>query len=172
MDQCKNLFSLPKEIEEQSKAHLKAVSDYISWNHNNVEDFFAKQLSISKAEIQRKRYFLSRVIDVLKLIGKLGLPYRGTRGHEVAHTLDDQTMACCWNWCSFSQNMIISPRIMSKRVLGKVKTRMKNGRKKEKEDLGEVRSFLDRNSYYFILLKLELFIFNFFYQILSKPIDV
>ena len=68
--------------------------------------------------------------------------------------------------------MIISPRIMSKRVLGKVKTRMKNGRKKEKEDLGEVRSFLDRNSYYFILLKLELFIFNFFYQILSKPIDV
>ena len=36
-----------------------------------------------------KRAFLGRIIDILKLIGKLGLPYRGTGGNEAAHTLDD-----------------------------------------------------------------------------------
>lgn len=73
---------------EKSKAHLQAVSDYISWNHNSVEESFARQLTISKTEIQRKRDFLSRVIDIIKLIGKLGLPYRGAK--EAAHTLDNQ----------------------------------------------------------------------------------
>ena len=72
---------------EASKTHLEAVSDYISWDHNSVGEAFARQLTISKSEIQRKRDFLSRVIDVIKMIGKLGLAIRGK--HEASHTLDN-----------------------------------------------------------------------------------
>ena len=73
---------------EKSRSHLEAVSDYIEWMHHHViEDCFTHSLRISQAQIQRKRDFLSRVIDIVKLIGKLGIAFRGT--HEAIHTLEN-----------------------------------------------------------------------------------
>ena len=74
---------------EQSKVHKNSVADYLSWRNDHViEKSLIKQNIISKEYIREKRNVLHRIIDIIKLIGKLSLPYRGKR-NETAYTLVD-----------------------------------------------------------------------------------
>jgi len=40
-------------------------------------------------EVERNKAVLERLIDITKLIGKLGLSYRGAKDTEAAYTLND-----------------------------------------------------------------------------------
>lgn len=51
---------------------------------------FEKQMSKRKQEVKERRHVVEAVIDVLKLIGKQGLSFRGKV--ESAHTLDDESV--------------------------------------------------------------------------------
>ena len=76
---------------EKSQAHLNSIRDYLAWTHDFlIEQGFQRQLQIGKDKVMEKRAFLSRVIDVIKFIGKSGLPYRGHK-NESAHSLSDLT---------------------------------------------------------------------------------
>lgn len=45
-------------------------------------------MSLRREQVQKRRQVLERLIDILKVIGKRGLGYRGSR-HEAAYTLQD-----------------------------------------------------------------------------------
>ena len=75
---------------EQSSGHKNSVAAYMAWSHSNViETAFQKQPSRNRSHIMEKRAFLGRIIDIVKVIGKCGLPYRGSTKNEAAYTLDN-----------------------------------------------------------------------------------
>lgn len=87
----KNHWANRVQEHEKSQGHLNSIRDYLAWTHDYlIEQGFQKQLKIAKDHILEKRAFLSRVIDVIKIIGKLGLPYRGSN-NESAYSLADST---------------------------------------------------------------------------------
>ena len=51
---------------------------------------FQKQIKTAKDQILEKQAFLSRAIDVIRIIDKLGLPYKGSN-NESAFSLADST---------------------------------------------------------------------------------
>lgn len=50
-----------------------------------------KQISAHRDQVRNKRQVMERVINVIKVIGKRGLSYRGDE-HERAYSLEDLTL--------------------------------------------------------------------------------
>lgn len=75
---------------EGSKMHAHCTEAYFLYLHEKDINtiLFPKQTIIRKDQIKKKRQILERVIDIVKLIGKRGLSFRGTKC-EAAYTLDD-----------------------------------------------------------------------------------
>lgn len=74
---------------ETGKHHNQCVDIHIlNLKHNGTENllFYLKQSR--RLEIKNNRLIMERVIDVIKLIGKRGLSYRG-KDAEAAYSLDD-----------------------------------------------------------------------------------
>ena len=49
------------------------------------------QISAHKKQVDKRRQILKRIIDVIKVIGKRGLSYRGDK-FEAAYTLDSENV--------------------------------------------------------------------------------
>lgn len=77
---------------ETSKTHIEAVDAFMLMKtKKSLPDLlFEKQMSKRKQEVKERRHVVEAVIDVLKLIGKQGLSFRGKV--ESAHTLDDESV--------------------------------------------------------------------------------
>ncbi|KAL4135492.1 hypothetical protein QTP88_007098 [Uroleucon formosanum] len=71
---------------EKSTTHKNCVSAFFL--HSNEHDIGSLLFSENKNEIKKNREIITRVIEVVKLIGKRGLSYRGNQ-FEAAYTLSD-----------------------------------------------------------------------------------
>ena len=73
------------EEHERTEMHLKCSTAYlVERQQSSISHFLKRNL---REEVKRKREMLGRIVDVVKLIGKRGLSYRGTN-EEAAYTLD------------------------------------------------------------------------------------
>uniref|UniRef100_A0A336MY63 CSON006218 protein n=1 Tax=Culicoides sonorensis TaxID=179676 RepID=A0A336MY63_CULSO len=80
------------EEHEKSQIHTNSTEAYVQFIKNcNIEESLGNLTTVRRAQIQKNRDVLQRVIDVLKLIGKRGLSYRGSI-HESARTLNDEAL--------------------------------------------------------------------------------
>lgn len=78
---------------EKSNSRLDSVKSFMVHSQKKTIDtmLFEKQLNKRKKEVAERRKVLHGVIDVIKLIGKQGLAFRGSR-KEGAHYLDDPSI--------------------------------------------------------------------------------
>lgn len=90
MKDIRHMFTRVTE-HEMSASHRNSVSSYITWENKSIEHSFDNQKIARKNYIQEKRDVLCRVIDIVRLIGKTGIPYRG-HANEGAYTLNDNTV--------------------------------------------------------------------------------
>lgn len=75
-----------KMHDEYARAHL------LSEKGGDIDSLlFRSQKSVRETQVRNKRDVLQRVIDIITLIGKRGLSYRG-KTHEAAYTLDDRSL--------------------------------------------------------------------------------
>lgn len=85
----KHIYSRIDE-HDKSKIHLNSVDAYLLYKNSASIDTLLTygRSSIRRSQIESRRQILSRVIDVVKLIGKRNLAYRGHEG-EAAYTLNN-----------------------------------------------------------------------------------
>ncbi|XP_008178665.1 zinc finger MYM-type protein 1-like [Acyrthosiphon pisum] len=57
-----------------------------------MSDINSRLTSGKRYEVERNKAVLERLIDIIKLIGKRGLSYRGARDAEAAYTLNDSSL--------------------------------------------------------------------------------
>lgn len=73
------------EEHERTELHLRCSAAYlVERQQSSISHFLTRSLH---EEVKRKREMMERIVDVVKLIGKRGLSYRGT-SEEAAYTLD------------------------------------------------------------------------------------
>lgn len=74
---------------EKSNTHIESIKTYIAYKQGRTIEtmLFKTQLEERKKEIVERRKVVSGVIDVIKLIGKQGLAFRGKE--ESAYSLND-----------------------------------------------------------------------------------
>lgn len=80
------------EEHEKSKCHNEsAEAHFLSMNKSDIGSLlFTRQKNLQKEKIRTNRQVLERIIDVVKVIGKRGLSYRGTSSEsESAYSLDN-----------------------------------------------------------------------------------
>lgn len=82
------------EEHEKSKTHGNSVDAYFLKNGSSSVDqlLMYDQCNLRKKQVEEKRQVLTRIIDIIKMIGKRGLSYRGTSSNEAAYTLSDHTI--------------------------------------------------------------------------------
>ncbi|KAL4084377.1 hypothetical protein QTP88_028200 [Uroleucon formosanum] len=75
------------------KSHNLSSEAFLNYSSKKTIDYrlFSEHLHKKKIEVTKNRNILQRVIDVIKLIGKRGLSYRGHR-NEGADSLNDSTL--------------------------------------------------------------------------------
>ncbi len=73
------------EEHEKSKMHRDYAEAYfLRASKSNIEGLLMEsQLSVHREQVRRRRQVLERIIDVIKVIGKRGLSYRGTKSEVV-----------------------------------------------------------------------------------------
>ncbi|GLV31430.1 hypothetical protein CBL_07192 [Carabus blaptoides fortunei] len=99
------------ERHEKSKYHdQNATSYFIFINNLSIDSLIPQYQSVRKEQILFRREVLKRIIDVVKLIGKQGLSYRGKR-FEACHTL---------------QNLNVSHECISKLIKKQISQEIKN----------------------------------------------
>lgn len=78
---------------EHSKHHIFSAEAYMQGKQEKsvLHLLFGAQLEKRKKEVFEKRCVLLQIIEVIKLIGKQGLPYRGDKS-EAAYKLDDSSL--------------------------------------------------------------------------------
>ena len=80
------------EEHEASLTHKQNVDAHILMKNCSVDSFIKYGLSsIRKKEIENNRQILLRIIEIIKLIGKRGLSYRGKKC-EAAYTLNNSNL--------------------------------------------------------------------------------
>jgi hypothetical protein len=71
--------------------HVRNVQQFISvLNDGTLNNFFASSL-IKKKEVVKQRSIVMRIIDIIKMLGKQALPFRGHR-NESAYTVDNEVL--------------------------------------------------------------------------------
>jgi len=87
---------------EESKKHREASKCYISDSRGQSVDrlFNRVQWSQREHEVIKRRKVAATIIEIVKAIGKQGLPFRGFR-YEAAYNLNIQqlTMETFWKLC-------------------------------------------------------------------------
>lgn len=80
------------EEHEKSKLHSQSTSAYMQFASNqSIEECVGNHVTKRKEKVLRRRQILERIVDVVKLIGKRGLSYRGSK-HEAAYTLSNENV--------------------------------------------------------------------------------
>lgn len=83
-----------QRIEEHEKSvmhNVCAEAFFLKSSSAGVEDLLLyKQMSVRREQVRNRRQVLQRVVDVVKVIGKQGLSYRGDKD-EAAYNLEDIT---------------------------------------------------------------------------------
>lgn len=86
---------LPTRVIEHeiSKLHQESTNAFIRHKSNKSVNqlLLSTQLSLRNRQIQSNREIIKRLIDILKLIGKRGLAYRGSE-FEAAYTLSNENI--------------------------------------------------------------------------------
>ncbi|KAJ8375393.1 hypothetical protein SKAU_G00059730 [Synaphobranchus kaupii] len=79
------------EEHEKSSAHGGCVDAFLLWSSKSGIAGLLKdtQMSARREQVKKRRQVLERVIEIVKVIGKQGLSYRGTSSSEAAYTLED-----------------------------------------------------------------------------------
>lgn len=72
---------------ERSLSHQNSSEAFLMYS--NVSDIESRLNSGKRYEVERKRAVLGRLTDIVKVIGKRGLSYRGAKNAEAAYTLDN-----------------------------------------------------------------------------------
>lgn len=82
------------EEREKSKTHGISVDAYFLKNSSGSVDqlLIHDQCNLRKKQAEEKRQVLTRINDIIKMIGKRGLSFRGTSSNEVAYTLSEHTI--------------------------------------------------------------------------------
>ncbi|XP_066959233.1 zinc finger MYM-type protein 1-like [Macrobrachium rosenbergii] len=82
------------ELHEQSSLHKHCAEAYfLRASESDIRHLLGgKQISLHREQVRKRRMVLQRIIDVVKIIGKRGLNYRGTQS-EACYTLDDPSIA-------------------------------------------------------------------------------
>lgn len=77
---------------EKSKTHSAAVESFVIQSKNaDIKTLWCtKSVYLHKKQIMDRRAVLHKIIDVLKLIGKRGLSFRGS--YESAYTLENENV--------------------------------------------------------------------------------
>lgn len=78
---------------ENSRTHSHSSEDFfLKLQNRDIKMLLTvNQNNKRKEYVKKNRLFLERIIDVLKLIGKRGLSYRGNR-NENAHSLNNKIL--------------------------------------------------------------------------------
>ena len=78
---------------ERSEAHRTSAEAYfLRASRSDVGSLLAeKQVSLHREQVRKKRQVMDRVINVIKVIGKRGLSYRGGK-HEAAYSLENMEL--------------------------------------------------------------------------------
>ena len=84
-----------QRIEEHEKTNLhksSAEAYFFRATETDIKHLLgSKQISIHREQVRKRRLVLERVTDVVKVIGKRGLSFRGTK-FEASYTLDDPSI--------------------------------------------------------------------------------
>jgi hypothetical protein len=84
-----NLYTRISE-HEKSKNHENNFEAFLL--NSNMSDINSRFTSGKRYEVERNKAVLERLIDIIKLIGKRGLSYRGAKDAEAAYTLNDPSL--------------------------------------------------------------------------------
>lgn len=78
------------EEHERNQVHRKSAEAYfMKASQADIASLLGgKQLSLHRDQVRKKRQVMDRVIEVIKVIGKCGLSYRGTK-YEAAYTWEN-----------------------------------------------------------------------------------
>lgn len=78
---------------EKTQNHGKNVESFFMRSRGKSIDklLWCEQINLRNKQVCRNRQVVDRVINVIKLIGKRGLAFRGSE-NEAAYTLDDETL--------------------------------------------------------------------------------
>lgn len=78
------------EEHDESENHRNCAKAYLlRANNANVKQLlFSKQMKEREEQVTKRRQVMEKIVDVVKVIGKRGLSYRGHS--ESAHTLGDE----------------------------------------------------------------------------------
>ena len=78
---------------ERSKTHREsAEAFFLRASKADICTFLSdKQMSVQQDQVRKRRQVMELVIDVVKVIGKYGLSYRGHR-HEAAYNLENMAV--------------------------------------------------------------------------------
>ena len=92
MQDWRHIHDRVKE-HEQGMSHRNCAEAYFfQASKANIKNVLCgKQMSAHRDQVRKKRQVLERIVDVVKLIGKRGLAYRGAK-NEAAYTLEDSTI--------------------------------------------------------------------------------
>ena len=74
---------------ESSKRHQECVEAYLHFSANRtiLDMVQGQQYSLRKQQVLHRRLIVDRVVSIVKVIGKRGLPYRGKAGCEAVNVL-------------------------------------------------------------------------------------
>ena len=86
----KHLYTRVSE-HEALKAHSDNTKSYLLFNSKSMVENVINETVVSKrlSDINFRRSVLNRVIDVIKLIGRQGLAFRGKRNEALHNIFDD-----------------------------------------------------------------------------------
>jgi hypothetical protein len=90
-------FSDYRRISQRLALHeptprVRNVQQFINAvNDGTLDNLFASSLIKKKEEVLKQRSIVMRIIDIIKMLGKQALPFRG-RTNELAYTLDNEVL--------------------------------------------------------------------------------
>ncbi|GBN70425.1 hypothetical protein AVEN_227428-1 [Araneus ventricosus] len=80
------------DLHESTTTHIRNAQKYISVvKGGTLDDFLATSLNKKKKEVRKQRNIVMRIIDIIKMLSKQALPFRGHR-NESAYTLDNDIL--------------------------------------------------------------------------------
>lgn len=144
---------------ENSKAHCQSLEAFFLKSQNkDIKTLISVNQNNAKKEyIKKNRLILDRIIDVLKLIGKRGLSYRGSR-NEGEHSFNDKTL----DHGNFLEIMILLSKydLVIKEHFNTIISKSESKFIANKKGRGSFLTFLSKNTLQNIITIISLLISN------------